>query len=126
MPRGIFERHPRSVTRPIPEPGRCYRNGAGQVRRLLEVVDGLALYQVETPGPCLHAAARRNRPTAGDTGAVRLDSFRTWLVCECTPDGERVPTGLRAPKPRTAHILEALRVAVVEENKKTTLALALV
>lgn len=97
---------PRSISRPFPVVGRCYRNGAGQVRRFL-ALDGLTVeFEVQFPGP---AASFTSQYPAGFRGRMLLESFRQWLVAECDPAGTPIHIpGLRRPRAKTKHLLAIL------------------
>ena len=87
---------PHGLSRPVPVVGHCYRNGAGQVRRLLSDASDTAEFQVISSGP--NPGFTCQYPV-GLVGLMRLSSFRQWLVAEVDEAGRPVLTpGIRAPR----------------------------
>jgi hypothetical protein len=96
----------------MPIPGRCYRNGAGQVRRFIGVDEGHADFIVVLPGP---GGAYTSQYPAGHRGRMAINSFRQWLVQECDETGAILSTpGLRPPKPRTDGLFKRLKLSLAE------------
>lgn len=95
-----------AYTRPIPELEKCYRNGPGQVRKVLDIAGGTLTYRVIIAGPGLSERQRNASHKPGDTRTVTLDSFRQWLTHECDVRGKIIEHNLSNPTPRTGRKLE--------------------
>lgn len=101
------------ISRPVPVEGHCYRNGAGQIRRLLSIHNQTVIYRVEHSGAGNDPNKRHTSHRPGFVGAMALRSFRTWLVAECALDGRPIPhPELRRPRANTGRIRAELAEAI--------------
>ena len=64
--------------RPKLEQGFAYRNGPGQVRRILEIRGDRLRYVVDQPGPYVPRASALH--PIGHIGWCSVTSFRQWAV----------------------------------------------
>ena len=107
-----------SLSRPVPQIGHIYRNGAGQVRRLLEVNGKTAKYQVVRQGD--HIGPQGWFSSQHQIGSIRnmlWKSFCTWMVAECDMDGREIANPeLRPRKARPNQ--QAFREALTEAMEK--------
>lgn len=90
-------RRPYSISRPLPVAGKCYRNGAGQVRMVVSIDGHTLTFKVVKLSPGNWHSQVTQFPK-GHIGTTTMEKFRQWLTHECRTDATVIPHNLRPPK----------------------------
>lgn len=111
-------RKPFGRSRPVPEAGKYYRNGAGQVRQVVAIDGDILTFEVMHSGPGNHPRQICVSHDRGVLASVKIKSFRTWLTHECDREGNIIDHGLSIPTPRTMGKLASAIRENLEKSKK--------